>query len=78
MDVFYVGTLKGVGRIYQFTAIDTYSSFAWAKLYTDNSALSACDFMMHIIDNSLEIPDGKRTNGNLPVRLFMADWFLKV
>ena len=29
MDVFYVGTLKGVGRIYQFTAIDTYSSYGW-------------------------------------------------
>jgi transposase InsO family protein len=56
IDVFYVGTLKGVGRIYQFTAIDTFSSYAWAKLYTDKSALSACDFMMHIINNSLEIP----------------------
>ena len=42
MDVFYVGTLKGTGRIYQLIAIDTYSSYAWAKLYTDKSALSAC------------------------------------
>ena len=56
LDVFYVGTLKGVGRIYQFTAIDTYSSFAWAKLYTDKTAISACDFMMHINNNMLEIP----------------------
>lgn len=55
MDVFYVGTLKGVGRIYQFTAIDTYSSFAWAKLYTDKSALSACDFMMHVTNTSLDV-----------------------
>jgi len=43
MDVFYVGTLKGTGRIYQLTAIDTYSSYAWAKLYTDKSAVSACE-----------------------------------
>lgn len=56
MDVFYVGTLKGVGRIFQFTAIDTYSSYAWTKLYTDKSALSACDFMMHVYNTSLAIP----------------------
>lgn len=56
MDVFYVGTLKGVGRIYQFTAIDTYSSYAWAKLYTDKSALSACDFLMHVVNTSLGVP----------------------
>jgi len=56
MDVFYVGTLKGVGRIYQFTAIDTYSSYAWAKLYTDKKALSACDFIMHVKNNSQDTP----------------------
>ena len=55
MDVFYVGTLKGIGHIFQFTAIDTYSSYAWAKLYTDKSALSACDFMMHVYNNSLNV-----------------------
>ena len=55
MDVFYVGTLKGVGRIFQITAIDTYSSYAWAKLYTDKSALSACDFMMHVYNNSQDV-----------------------
>ena len=56
MDVFYVGTLKGIGRIFQFAAIDTYSSYSWAKLYTDKSAVSACDFMMHIYNNSLDVP----------------------
>jgi hypothetical protein len=34
-DTFYVGTLKGVGRIYQQTFIDTYSKVAFAKLYPD-------------------------------------------
>ncbi|SDX65090.1 hypothetical protein SAMN05216333_1754 [Nitrosomonas oligotropha] len=33
-DTFYVGTLKGVGRIYQQTFVDTYSKWAAAKLYT--------------------------------------------
>jgi transposase InsO family protein len=32
-DTFYVGTLKGVGRIYQQTFIDTYSKVGFAKLY---------------------------------------------
>ena len=32
-DTFYVGTLKGVGRIYQQTYVDTYSKVAHCKLY---------------------------------------------
>jgi len=32
-DTFYVSTLKGVGRIYQQTIIDTYSEVGLAKLY---------------------------------------------
>jgi len=32
-DTFYVGTLKGVGRVYQQTFIDTYDRVAFAKLY---------------------------------------------
>ena len=56
MDTFYVGTLKGVGRIYQFTAIDTFSSYAWAELYTDKSATSACEFLMHLQENRRDIP----------------------
>ena len=55
IDVFYVGTLKGIGRIFQFTAIDTYSSYAWANLYSDKSAVSACDFMMHVYNNNLDV-----------------------
>ncbi len=55
MDTFYVGTLKGVGRIYQFTAIDTFSSYAWAELYTDKSAKSACDFLTHLQENRRDI-----------------------
>ena len=30
-DTFYVGTLKGVGRIYQQTFIDTYSKVAFCQ-----------------------------------------------
>jgi len=42
-DTFYVGYLKGVGRIYQQTVIDTYSSVAFAKLYTAKVPLTAAD-----------------------------------
>jgi hypothetical protein len=31
--MFYVGNLKGVGRVYQQTFIDTYATLACAKLY---------------------------------------------
>lgn len=35
-DTYYVGTMKGAGRIYQQTFIDTYSRVAFAKLYTEH------------------------------------------
>ena len=44
-DTFYVGTLKGVGRIYQQTFIDTYSKVATAKLYDRKNALVAADLL---------------------------------
>jgi transposase InsO family protein len=42
-DTYYVGTLKGVGRIYQQTFIDTYTRVAFAKLYDRKNALVAAD-----------------------------------
>lgn len=44
-DTFYVGTLKGVGRIYQQTFIDTYSKVAFAKLYDRKTPLTAADLL---------------------------------
>lgn len=44
-DTFYVGTIKGVGRIYQQTVIDTYSRVAFAKLYDRKNALVAADML---------------------------------
>lgn len=44
-DTFYVGTLKGVGRIYQQTFIDTYSRVAQVKLYDRKNALVAADMI---------------------------------
>jgi len=50
VDTFYVCTLKGIGRIYQFSAIDTYSSFGFAYLYTDKSVKSSVDFISKTLD----------------------------
>ena len=44
-DTFYNGTLKGVGRIYQQTFIDTYAKVAMAKLYDRKNALVAADLL---------------------------------
>lgn len=44
-DTFYVGTLKGVGRIYQQTFIDTYSKVAFAKLYKTKTPITAADLL---------------------------------
>ena len=44
-DTYYVGNIKGVGRIYQQTFIDTYSKVAFAKLYDRKNALVAADML---------------------------------
>ena len=41
-DTFDVGTLKGVGRVYQQTFVDTYSKVAFAKLYTTKTSMATC------------------------------------
>lgn len=44
-DTYYVGTIKGVGRIYQQTFIDTYCKVAQAKLYLSKDALTAAELL---------------------------------
>jgi len=44
-DTYYVGTIKGVGRIYQQTFIDTYAKLAQAKVYGSKDALVAADLL---------------------------------
>lgn len=44
-DTFYVGTLKGVGRVYQQTYVDTYCKVAHAKLYTNKTPITAADVL---------------------------------
>ena len=44
-DTFYVGTMKGVGRIYQQTFIDTYAKVVFAKLYDRKTPITAADLL---------------------------------
>lgn len=44
-DTFYVGNLKGVGRVYQQTFVDTYSKIAFCKLYTTKTPITAADVL---------------------------------
>jgi hypothetical protein len=44
-DTYYVGNIKGVGRIYQQTFIDTYSRVAFAKLYQSKHAITSADLL---------------------------------
>lgn len=60
LDTFFVGHLKGVGRIYQLSGIDLCSRFGWARLYTSKEQTSAVDFVENhllprLFQNSVEV-----------------------
>ncbi len=65
-DTFYVGTMKGVGRIYQQTYIDTYAKTAQAKLYKTKTPISAADML-----NDKVLPYYEEHN--LPVLRILTD-----
>jgi len=44
-DTYYVGNIKGVGRIYQQTFIDIYAKVGFAKLYDRKNALVAAEIL---------------------------------
>jgi len=44
-DTYYVGYIKGVGKIYQQTFIDTYTKVAFAKVYDRKNALVAAHML---------------------------------
>jgi len=45
VDTFFVGKLKGVGKIYLQTAIDCHSRYSWARLYTNKMPLTAVQML---------------------------------
>ena len=65
-DTYYVGTIKGVGRIYQQTVIDTYSRVAFANLYTSKHAITSADVL-----NDKVIPFFERNE--IPILRMLTD-----
>lgn len=65
-DTFYVGNLKGVGRIYQQTYVDTYSRTAHCKLYTNKTPITSADLL-----NDRVLPF--YASENLPVLRILTD-----
>jgi len=51
-----VGTLKGVGRIYQQTFIDTYAKVGFAKLYTTKTPITAADLLNDRVLEQHQLP----------------------
>jgi hypothetical protein len=57
-NTFYVGTMKGVGRIYKQTFVDTYSKIACAKLYTTKTQITAADLVKRVAKWTMSAPQG--------------------
>ena len=56
MDTFWCN-VKSLGKIFMYTACDTYSSYGWAKVYKDRIAPNSIDFLgNHILK---KVPEGK-------------------
>ncbi|ACI50687.1 Integrase catalytic region [Gluconacetobacter diazotrophicus PA1 5] len=65
-DTFYVGTLKGVGRVYQQTFVDTYSKVGFAKLYDRKTPVTAADLLNDRVIPFFELHD-------LPLQRVLTD-----
>lgn len=56
LDTFWLN-IKNLGKVFQYTACDTYSSYGWAKVYHKKTADTSIDFFCnHILKNT---PEGK-------------------
>jgi len=49
VDTFFVGRLKGVGRVYLQAAIDCHSRYVWGRLYTTKMPVTA----VHLLNNDV-------------------------
>jgi transposase InsO family protein len=58
VDTFFVGVLKGVGKVYPQTAIDCHSRYAWARLYPNKLPLTAVQLLNNDVLPTFEIYGG--------------------
>ena len=59
VDTFFVGTLKGVGKLYLQTAIDCHSRYAWARLYASKLPVTAVQLMNNDVIPTFESQSAK-------------------
>jgi transposase InsO family protein len=59
VDTFFVGHLKGVGKVYLQTAIDCHSRHAWARLYPNKLPVTAVQLMNNDVLPTFETHDAK-------------------
>lgn len=59
LDTFTV-CVKGLGKIWQYTACDTYSSYGWARIYYDKISDNSIDFFMNHIFKGVPFSKVKR------------------
>lgn len=56
----FTTSVKGLGRIWQCTACDTYSSYGWAKVYYSKTSDNAVDFFINHIFKNMPMSKIKR------------------
>jgi transposase InsO family protein len=49
VDTFFVGTLKGVGKVYLQTVLDCFSRYTWARFYTSKLPVTA----VHVLNEDV-------------------------
>ena len=54
VDTFYIGNLKGVGKMWQLTACDAASSYAMAKVVAASNAQEAASFLKNVVAAEVE------------------------
>jgi transposase InsO family protein len=59
VDTFFIGVLKGVGKVYLQTAIDCHARFAWARLYPNKLPLTAVQLLDHDVLPTFEAHDAR-------------------
>lgn len=59
VDTFFVGAMKGIGKIYLQTAIDCHSRYAWGRLYTNKMPVTAVHLLNTDVLPTFEAHDAK-------------------
>jgi transposase InsO family protein len=61
VDTFFVGQLKGIGKVYLQTVIDCFSRYAWGRLYTSKLPVTAVHVMNNHVIPTFEKHDARIT-----------------